>query len=632
MTTNQHHIQDYKQKRKMKNQDPEKLIYHKHNIKYNSDFVPANHPTLFLKYFGKKVTLIKKPSDLTRALNLSKHFINVDLSNNLLQPYSLKTKNNNVVCLKDVKFAPHQIKRIFMACKGSVKIKDSKDFSEEILFRLTRLYLRETKQISFDWTYCNKITFSNRALASLRRLEKLTISVHNGLLPNHDENYRISDDYEASNMIRLVENITKLPNLKTLYLDFYGIEVSADLVVNLTLLVANSKIEDWYLDVIIPIEFFKDMDILKPALEKVQTLGIFKMYSYWVTNKIKKVQNQHEKSKILCLYLRDHQNDHQINLYSILRHCTSLRTLMIGTNSSESIYIEQDFSFQIKDQPIENTELTKASEATTQWARNLYSAVLFYPSDKRKLSEKSSLMEIINIIKKESKNIKILNVYNSKNLMIYQKNMKIDSFESYNLVCDQLLGIKTLEKASISLQTIDHQYLKKLMFSAENLMTLKLKLSHPNFANYWDDDLPFAQFINLKELKISFHGLLEGGLWGDNLASQITTLKNLEVLSIKTRKNWKMFLTKFCIFLNNTATLPNLKVLRLNTKIVQTLKRNHCLNDPGFVLFDLIKGTFDALEIMVYSRRNIELLQIEEFEDFETKSFFYKRHPISSVF
>jgi len=619
-------IQTQKQTIQRKYQDPAKTLFQRRNIRPELRYDSSQHPAQALKYFGKKVRIIKKSSDFPHALNLSKYFINAELSDFYLASYSLKSKGSKALCLEYTRVAPFQIKRMFMACKGKVRIEQTQDFSEEFFFRLTRLYMTQVKEINFDWIYCNKINFGSRILASLRRLEKLTISTENGIPTGADENHKISDDYEASNWIRLMESIIKLPSLKTLHFNIYGVEMPADLISSLTLLVANSKIEDWYIDVIIPVNCLENTNTLKLALEKIHTLGIFtNSKSYYGSSKVMKAQNQHEKSKILSLYLQDTDDteNSRVNLYSILRHCTSLKSFILGSNGSDAIYTEENFSFLLKGQPrVYRRALTKESE----WARNLYSVVLYYPFDNVSLDKESPIMDLLRKIREESHNIKIMDVFNSRDWLLHKNNQKLLNFESYHLICDKIAGIKSLDNVKISVQTIHLQYLEKLLLSAQNLTILRLKLSHPNTRNYWDDDLPFAHFKNLKELKISFQSLMDEGIWGDHLAHQILELKNLQVFSIKTENNWKMLLTKFCIFINNAVMLPNLKVLRLKTQIVQAL--NNSSNEKSRHL-NLLEEVHEALKIMVYTRKNIESYQIEKLQGFEVKRLEFNRFHIS---
>jgi len=550
---------------------------------------------------------VTKTSDLTRALKFSKYLISAVILSSFLHRNLLKSKSSKVICLQNVKVMPFQLKKIFMACKG--KVKTSNSISEESFFQLTRSSMRDLKQIDFAWTYQNQVQFDRRSLAGLRRLEKLTLITQKNCQRLNYPNHRISDDHEASNLVQLVENIAQLPKLKSLHLDLYGLKLPSDLVLNLALLVANSNINDWYLDLIISAQHF---DVLKPVLEKVHTLGIFLNGCYYQPQKIKRIQNEHEKNKILCLCLKTPQ-DSQANLHSILKHCTSLQTLVLGSHYTKTTYKEED--------------------QASQWAHNLHSVVLLNRFDQDKFEEEIFIWNLLKKIHKESKNIKILKIINSNHWMISQSNMKKINFESYPLVCDQFFGIQSLETVQVSIQTVELQYLKNLLFSAHNLTVLKLKLSHPNFTNYWDDNLPFSQFTNLKVLKIAFHGASHEGLWGDNLVHQILEMKDLEVLSIKTKNEWKMPFAKFCVFLNNTVTLPNLRVLKLNTQIIGTLESRHCYQnqivflDSNSTIKQMTHSVFGAIMIMVYAQRNLEFCEIQTFHGFTKKRIIYQRYP-----
>jgi len=118
--------------------------------------------------------------------------------------------------------------------------------------------------------------------------------------------------------------------------------------------------------------------------------------------------------------------------------------------------------------------------------------------------EHNYLKEILKKIHRESKNIKTLSVFSSRPCVIIgkQKLWSISS-ENYNLVCDKLTGIKSLEKVKISLQTIHFKHLDEFLSSAPNLIILNLKLYHCSSSNYWDDDLPFEKLKNLKEIRIT---------------------------------------------------------------------------------------------------------------------------------
>ena len=140
---------------------------------------------------------------------------------------------------------------------------------------MTRLYMRYTKQVSFVWSYKNNIHFDTKSLASLRCLEKLNITVETAFNIPANERYCISDDYETSNLIRFMQNITNLPRLKTLSLCLKGLQMNTGLGLNLLLLVANSNLTDWQISVMLPIKDAKNIHILKPVLARINILGIF---------------------------------------------------------------------------------------------------------------------------------------------------------------------------------------------------------------------------------------------------------------------------------------------------------------------------------------------------------------------
>ena len=161
----------------------------------------------------------------------------------------------------------------------------------------------------------------------------------------------------------------------------------------------------------------------------------------------------------------------------------------------------------------------------------------------------------------------------------------------------------------------------------KGLTVLKLKLSHSSSRNYWDDDIPFAKFKNLRELKFTFESLMDEGLWGDNLAHQISHLQNLEVFSIKTKNSWKMLFRKFCVFLNNAAMLPKLKRLVLKTQIVRGLKKN--TEEISYEMRDSMMSEIQkVIKFMIFIQGKIEWINVHAFEDSEITSILYNRFAI----
>jgi len=303
-----------------------------------------------------------------------------------------------------------------------------------------------------------------------------------------------------------------------------------------------------------------------------------------------------------------------------------LQTLLIGSNGAQFLYKEEDFHFRSKEaQPNEYSE--QKSTDSIPWAHNLHSFQIFFPFDTTKIEEESSIHEILRRIQQESKNLKMVDVFTSRSCMIFTQNARMKKANFYPLVSDKLLGLKFLEYIKVSLQTAQMHYLDKLILSCPHLTVLKLKLSQTSSRNYWDDDFPFAKLKKLKELKISFDSLMDEGLWGDNLAHQISNLQNLEVISVKTKSSWKMLFGKFCIFLNNAAMLPKLRELTLKTQIVGSLKGN-TEKISQEMQERMIEDFQKVIKFMIFIQGKIEFINIQEFEDSEINSIFYNRFAI----
>lgn len=610
----------------MKYQDPLKIISVKHNVKYDSHYSPEYQPLEFLKYFGKKVKAIQKHSDITRALNLSKYFISFELSKDAIQPYSLKAKGSRVICLEKVEiYHKLQLKRVFMACKRKLKVEKFVS-DEEFFFRLMRIHMREIRHINLQWNFENQFKFDTRALASLGHLEKLTICVQNddGFDPNQEEEL---------NLIQLVKNIIRLPRLKRLYLDVLNIKISADSVSDLTSLIADSQIDDWFLGINISRDYADSLNALKPVLEKINILGFAINEACLEPRKTINTQIPHEKKKILNLFLDTTQfiydnNAPRVNLFCILKHCRLLQVLMLDSCTGYSLYQEQDFALLFKNHSGERQSLERISEFT-QWAQNLRIAVLFENWNPRHEDQESFIKGVLKKIQEESRDLKILNLF--------------DDLEIHSLTFDELLRTKPLENVRLSLQTSEYQYLKQILLSAKNLTVLKLRLSHENPEKSWDEELPFSSLKNLKELKISVTNKTEGAFWGDNLANQVLALKKLEVFSVKVGNLSKIDFEKVCLFLQNAAMLPNLKYLQLRAQIVLTaydrLRNQRSINQELFAELDnMVKNLThkiqDALNQMIYTHQKLEFCQIEKFKDHAdleiNSSIFYDRYDSKS--
>ncbi len=227
------------------------------------------------KYYGKKIIAITKETHLARSLNHSKLFKNMRLYDKYLEGQNFKSQTDKVLCYEDVPITKSQLKRVLSSCKGRIDFGDFFSFGEKQLFKMTKLCMREIKQISFIWSYINDIQFGSNTFASLKRLEKLDITAEASFGLPANQKYCISDDYQASNITCFLQNIVNLPRLKTLYLCFKDLLMEIDLVLNLLLLVVNSKIDDWHISIMMPMEEAKNIHILKPALAKINVFGIF---------------------------------------------------------------------------------------------------------------------------------------------------------------------------------------------------------------------------------------------------------------------------------------------------------------------------------------------------------------------
>ena len=259
--------------------DPAKITSMKLNEDDNEIFSSSESSlktrfNLSQKYFGKKIIPLNKLSDLTKALNRCKFLTRIELSYYNLQSDNFKSKGSKILCFQAVKINRFQVKKILMSCKGKVILGDFRNFSDQFTSQLARLYMRDVKQAEIRWNYPNQANFDSRALASLKRVEKLDLTFQQSL-NNDDDNYLVSDDFEAASVIRFMENIARLPRLKNLYVNFKDVEMTPDLLLNSVLTIANSKIDDWYLDLVLPITSIKNINILKPALETINVLGIF---------------------------------------------------------------------------------------------------------------------------------------------------------------------------------------------------------------------------------------------------------------------------------------------------------------------------------------------------------------------
>jgi len=231
------------------------------------------HSPIAKKYYGKKITIITKETHLAHALNHSKLFKGMTISGKYLEGNNFRSQGNKILFYDDVPITKSQLKRASPSCKGKIDFGDFFNFFDKQVFQMTRLSLRDIKEMSFEWTYMNNINFDTKNFASLRRLEKLNMtSVASFGFP---ANHYITDVYEASNLARFMQNIVNLPRLNTLYLCFKNLLMETELVLNLLLFVANSNITDWHISIMMSTEEVKNIHSLKPALAKINTLGVF---------------------------------------------------------------------------------------------------------------------------------------------------------------------------------------------------------------------------------------------------------------------------------------------------------------------------------------------------------------------
>ena len=356
---------------------------------------------------------------------------------------------------------------------------------------------------------------------------------------------------------------------------------SENQIINVLLDINQLVLTQLHLRVSVSPRFLKNLEELKPILEKVDLLGLdYKQdqaqeYRYNTVYRIEKyryptkdmIEMKHlfqNKKKVLEIYTGSSFSgfgSENIDMFEILNCCKSLKALYIKSVADPFMTNNRKYRSYQKNKDGEN-EVDK--DESYAWTSNLTDLVLSFNyiyGGPHKFFD-----EFYSIIRRECHNLKTLELFEYEDI-------KEEDRTSINMETEGLEEITSLEELRLSTNGENMEYLREPLLKLQKLRKLCLDFKYAQEASSWDEYFPFDCLGNIKELRIKIYPDYKSEKWGERFIKKIHYLENLEALEIIDSSDNGITMKSFFDLIENLTLLKNLRSLDIKTTVTSLSSR-----------------------------------------------------------